>query len=120
MSTQDALEQFIFNPRPYLLPKMPTSPIKFFILGHPLAGKSSFAKELAFVTNSTVVDMNAEIEKRYGQVKQEYIYRKRLKYTLETKLFIAKEDHQAWKRQERARRREMHKWVDVRYYRKNY
>jgi hypothetical protein len=54
LSSQEAVEQFKFNPRPYLLPKMPTSPVKFFVVGHPLAGKSTFATELAFLTKSSV------------------------------------------------------------------
>jgi len=63
LSSPDALEQFKFNPRPYLLPKMPTSPIKFFVMGHPLAGKSAFAKELAFITKSSV-SANFEMRKK--------------------------------------------------------
>jgi len=47
LSSEEAFKQFAINPRPFLLPTMPTSPIKFFVIGHPLAGKTLFSEELA-------------------------------------------------------------------------
>jgi hypothetical protein len=49
LHSEEAVKQFEFNPRPYLLPTMPSSPIKFFVTGHPLAGKSLFAVELGMI-----------------------------------------------------------------------
>lgn len=54
LSSKQAADQFMLSPRPYLLPKMPSSPIKFVVIGHPLAGKTTFAKQLASMTDSTV------------------------------------------------------------------
>lgn len=112
MSSKHAADQFINNPRPYLLPKMPTSPIKFFVVGHPLAGKTSFAQELAQLTDGVVIDMSKEIDRRFPAVKRDLIWKKKLKYALEATHIVNRENMLRWQRQERTRRRDMHAWVE--------
>ncbi|ODN01251.1 Adenylate kinase 9, partial [Orchesella cincta] len=112
MSSKRAAEQFINNPRPYLLPKMPTSPVKFIVIGHPLAGKTTFANELARITEGTVIDVNREMIKRFSDVKRDFIWKKRLRYSLEATHIVNKENAVRWHRQERARRRDMHAWIE--------
>jgi hypothetical protein len=56
--------------------------------------------------------MNHEMEKRYGQVKHDYLYKKRLKYALEAKLLVDRDSRKAWRKEERARRAAMHDWIE--------
>ena len=47
MSSAEALQKFIANPRRYLLPPQPAPPCKIVIVGAPLTGKSTLSKKLA-------------------------------------------------------------------------
>lgn len=112
LSTKHAVEQFVNNPRPYLLPKMPTSPIKFMILGHPLSGKTTFANELARITDASVIDMEKETTRRFPAVKKDILWKKRLKYSLEAANTVNRDNLRRWQRQEQSRRRDMHAWIE--------
>lgn len=112
MSSKHAADQFINNPRPYLLPKMPTSPIKFIVIGHPLAGKTTFAKELAQLTDGCVIDISKEMNRRFPAVKKDFLWKKRLKYALEVTHIVNRDNMMRWQRQERTRRRDMHAWIE--------
>ena len=54
MSTMDALEKFMRNPRPYILSPQPRNPCKLCIVGPPLSGKTTLAKRLASKYGATV------------------------------------------------------------------
>ena len=47
LSSDEALNEFKKNPRPFLLPPQPIIPCKLAVLGPPLSGKSSICKVLA-------------------------------------------------------------------------
>jgi len=58
-----------------------------------------------------VVDMNHEMETRYPTVTHDYLYKKKLKYTLDAKLMVDRDARKAWRKEERARRDAMRKWI---------
>ncbi|CAG7831407.1 unnamed protein product [Allacma fusca] len=111
LSTDDAVARFKFNPRQYLVKSMPTSPIKFFIVGHPLAGKTFFAKELAAVSGGTVIDMKLQVKKNLELVKQRHLFKARFEATMAAKKTINKQNYEEWKRMERHRRERVEKWI---------
>lgn len=47
LSSEEALKNFLLNPRPYLLPPMPRPPLKIFIFGPPSSGKTTLSYLLA-------------------------------------------------------------------------
>ena len=47
LSSAEAMEKFLKNPRPYLMAPQPRPPCKLAILGPPLAGKTTLAHLLA-------------------------------------------------------------------------
>ncbi|NWT93513.1 KAD9 kinase, partial [Urocynchramus pylzowi] len=47
LSCQEALEKFVLNPRPYLLPPMPVSPCKVFVFGPPFSGRTTICNVIA-------------------------------------------------------------------------
>lgn len=47
LSSAEAMEKFLKNPRPYLLPPQPRPPCKISVLGAPYAGKTTFCHLLA-------------------------------------------------------------------------
>lgn len=47
LSSAEAMEKFLKNPRPYLMAPQPRPPCKLAILGAPLAGKTTLAHLLA-------------------------------------------------------------------------
>ncbi|NWY98175.1 KAD9 kinase, partial [Loxia curvirostra] len=47
LSCQEALNKFVLNPRPYLLPPMPVSPCKVFVFGPPFSGRTTICNEIA-------------------------------------------------------------------------
>ena len=114
LSTEEAVKKFAFNPRRYLIPDMPTSPIKFFVIGHPLAGKTLFAHELATLSGGRVIDMKRQTRKCLECVKQRFLFKTRFEATMEAKKNINKKNYEEWKRQERLRREKIHKWIAVR------
>uniref|UniRef100_A0A8C4WHS0 Uncharacterized protein n=1 Tax=Gopherus evgoodei TaxID=1825980 RepID=A0A8C4WHS0_9SAUR len=46
-SSQEALREFMLNPRPYLLPPMPLPPCKVVVFGPPLSGKTTLCNWIA-------------------------------------------------------------------------
>ncbi|XP_028996681.1 adenylate kinase 9 [Betta splendens] len=57
LSSQEAYQKFVTNPRRYLLPPMPRPPCRVSIIGPPQAGKSTLCKLLAQHYNAVVLDM---------------------------------------------------------------
>ncbi|NXN79903.1 KAD9 kinase, partial [Bombycilla garrulus] len=47
LSSQEALDKFGLNPRPYLLPPMPVCPCKVFVFGPPLSGRTTICNGIA-------------------------------------------------------------------------
>lgn len=57
LSSQEALQKFVTNPRLYLLPPMPRPPCRVAIVGPPLAGVSTVCKLLAQHYKASVLDI---------------------------------------------------------------
>lgn len=58
LSSEEAYQKFITNPRPYLLPPMPRFPCRVTIIGPPQAGTSTLCKLLAESYDASVLDMD--------------------------------------------------------------
>uniref|UniRef100_A0A8C2ZHF6 AAA+ ATPase domain-containing protein n=1 Tax=Cyclopterus lumpus TaxID=8103 RepID=A0A8C2ZHF6_CYCLU len=71
LSSQEAYEKFITNPRRYLLPPMPRPPCRVSIIGPPQAGKSTLCKLLAQHYNALVLDMEVLVQPVLAKVEQE-------------------------------------------------
>ena len=54
MASEHCLQEFLANPRPFLLPPQPRAPCKMAVLGHSLAGKTTLACLLARKYNAKV------------------------------------------------------------------
>jgi len=55
LSSAEAVEKFMKNPRPYLLPPQPRAPSKFVVSGPPFSGKTQFSHRLADLLTDTQV-----------------------------------------------------------------
>ncbi|XP_072178424.1 adenylate kinase 9-like isoform X1 [Diadema setosum] len=64
MSSPDAMETFLKNPRPYLVSPQPRPPCKLCVVGPPLSGKTSVCHLLAQKFNARVLDVNELIKSR--------------------------------------------------------
>ncbi|MGH0164644.1 UNVERIFIED_CONTAM: hypothetical protein FKN15_057830 [Acipenser sinensis] len=62
LSTQEALDKFMSNPRPYLLPPMPRPPCKVVVVGPPSSGKTTLCNLIAEKYGAKVVDMEKLIQ----------------------------------------------------------
>ncbi|KAM8832237.1 adenylate kinase 9 isoform 2-T2 [Spinachia spinachia] len=71
LSSQEAYQKFITNPRPYLLPPMPRSSCRVSIIGPPKAGKSTLCKLLAQHYNASVLDMEVLVQPLLATVEQQ-------------------------------------------------
>ncbi|XP_056284243.1 adenylate kinase 9 [Pseudoliparis swirei] len=71
LSSQEAYQKFVTNPRPYLLPPMPRAPCRVSIIGPPRAGKSTLCKLLAQHYNALVLDMEVLVQPVLAKVEQE-------------------------------------------------
>ncbi|XP_035472613.2 adenylate kinase 9 isoform X1 [Scophthalmus maximus] len=63
LSSQEAYQKFVTNPRRYLLPPMPRLPCRVSIIGPPRAGKSTLCKLLAQHCDALVLDMEELVAK---------------------------------------------------------
>ncbi|KAL6095965.1 ak9 [Pungitius sinensis] len=71
LSSQEAYQKFVRNPRPYLLPPMPRPPCRVSIIGPPKAGKSTLCKLLAQHYNASVLDVEVLVQPLLAKVEQE-------------------------------------------------
>ncbi|XP_054474711.1 adenylate kinase 9 [Anoplopoma fimbria] len=71
LSSQEAYQKFVTNPRRYLLPPMPSPPCRVSIIGPPRAGKSTLCKLLAQHYNASVLDMEVLVQPVLDKVEQE-------------------------------------------------
>ncbi|XP_030091870.2 adenylate kinase 9 isoform X1 [Serinus canaria] len=62
LSCQEALNKFVLNPRPYLLPPMPVSPCKVFVFGPPFSGRTTICNEIAHNYKGKVLDMDIVLQ----------------------------------------------------------
>lgn len=58
MSSQEALDAFMKNPRPYLLSPLPKIPCKLSVLGPPGSGKTTLSNTIASKLNAKVSNLN--------------------------------------------------------------
>lgn len=71
LSSQEAYQKFVTNPRQYLLHPMPRPPCRVSIIGPPKAGKSTLCKLLAQHYNASVLDMEVLVQPLLAKVEQE-------------------------------------------------
>ncbi|XP_029352962.1 adenylate kinase 9 [Echeneis naucrates] len=71
LSSQEAYQKFVINPRQYLLPPMPRPPCRISIIGPPKAGKSTLCNLLAQHYNAVVLDMDNLLQPVLAKVEQE-------------------------------------------------
>lgn len=71
LSSQEAYQKFVTNPRWYLLPPMPRPPCRVSIIGPPQAGKSTLCKLLAQHYNALVLDMEDLVQPVLAKAEQE-------------------------------------------------
>ncbi|XP_073349311.1 adenylate kinase 9 [Pagrus major] len=71
LSSEEAYQKFITNPRQYLLPPMPSPPCRVAIIGPPQAGTSTLCQLLAQHYNALVLDMEVLVQPVLAKVEQE-------------------------------------------------
>ncbi|KAK9531540.1 hypothetical protein VZT92_010959 [Zoarces viviparus] len=71
LSSEEAYQKFVTNPRQYLLPPMPRPPCRVSIIGPPQVGKSTLCKLLAQHYNALVLDFEALVQPVLATVEQE-------------------------------------------------
>ncbi|OAF69647.1 hypothetical protein A3Q56_02552 [Intoshia linei] len=77
LSNHERARKFCENPRRYLVPNMPRKPIKMFICGPQLSGKSSLCYILAHFYECTVINMNMEMEEYLKKNEADYLDKSR-------------------------------------------
>lgn len=73
LSSEDAYQKFITNPRPYLLPPMPRFPCRVCIIGPPQAGTTTLCQLLAQSYNALVLDVDELLKPVMSEEEQERI-----------------------------------------------
>ncbi|BFZ09240.1 hypothetical protein BsWGS_12279 [Bradybaena similaris] len=58
LSSEEAVEKFMRNPRPYLVPKMPRTACKISVVGQPFTGKTTLCHLLANYYGAQVFDIH--------------------------------------------------------------
>lgn len=71
LSSQEAYQKFVTNPRRYLIPPMPRPPCRVSIIGPPQSGKSTLCKLLAQHYNALVLDMEELVKPVLVKFEQE-------------------------------------------------
>lgn len=71
LSSQEAYQKFLVNPRRYLLPPMPSAPCKVAVMGAPLSGKSTLCGLLALRYGATVVDVEELLQPLLATLEQD-------------------------------------------------
>ncbi|KAK7500075.1 hypothetical protein BaRGS_00008622, partial [Batillaria attramentaria] len=81
LSSPDALQKFMKNPRPYLLPPQPRPPCKLSVIGAPLSGKTTLCHLLAQKYGAKVLQVEEIIKPRMAEEKLKYIQQVRQEST---------------------------------------
>lgn len=82
LSSEEAYQKFIMNPRPYLLPPMPRFPCRVCIIGPPQAGTSTLCQLLAQSYNALVLDVDELLKPVPSKEEQERIDKMKEEATL--------------------------------------
>ncbi|XP_069866381.1 adenylate kinase 9 isoform X2 [Dipodomys merriami] len=90
LSSDETLKKFVLNPRPYLLPPMPTPPCKLVVLGPPYSGKTTLANLIAEHYKGKVIDFNKLVKPRFDK-SREALVEKHIADTVEAAIKIVKE-----------------------------
>nr|XP_032620502.1 adenylate kinase 9 isoform X1 [Chelonoidis abingdonii] len=77
-SSQEALREFMLNPRPYLLPPMPLPPCKVVVFGPPLSGKTTLCNWIANKYKGKVLDMDKLIQPYIEEAREKIIAQARI------------------------------------------
>ncbi|XP_039385079.1 adenylate kinase 9 isoform X3 [Mauremys reevesii] len=77
-SSQEALREFMLNPRPYLLPPMPLPPCKVVVFGPPLSGKTTLCNWIANKYKGKVLDMDKLIQPCMEEAREKIIEQARI------------------------------------------
>ncbi|XP_041832401.1 adenylate kinase 9 isoform X1 [Melanotaenia boesemani] len=75
LSSQDAYQKFVTNPRQYLLPPMPRHPCKVSIIGPSQAGKSTLCNLLAQHYGAVILDIDELLQPVMAKAEQETLDR---------------------------------------------
>nr|XP_012608625.1 adenylate kinase 9 isoform X2 [Microcebus murinus] len=70
LSSEEKLKTFCLNPRPCLLPPMPTPPCKVFIFGPELSGKTTLGNLLAEHYKGKVIDFAQLVQPRFDEARE--------------------------------------------------
>lgn len=100
MGSADALNKFMKNPRPYLMPPQPRAPCKIAVVGPSTAGKTSIAHLLAQQYNAKVLDMNQLIVPKLDEERKrqlEVVRREATEISIQTVMTKLKEEMEAAK-----------------------
>uniref|UniRef100_A0A667Z4H0 Uncharacterized protein n=1 Tax=Myripristis murdjan TaxID=586833 RepID=A0A667Z4H0_9TELE len=71
LSSEEAYQKFLLNPRQYLLSPMPRPPCKVSIIGPPQSGKSTLCKLLAQHYGAVVIDVEELIQPLMAKLEQD-------------------------------------------------
>ncbi|KAH9524991.1 Adenylate kinase 9, partial [Bulinus truncatus] len=81
LSTEEALDKFMKNPRPYLLPPQPRPPCKLSVIGCPFSGKTTLCNLLAQRYGAKVFDINEISKATQEEEKRKYVEKVRKQTT---------------------------------------
>ncbi|XP_048858202.1 adenylate kinase 9 isoform X2 [Brienomyrus brachyistius] len=81
LSSSEALQKFMVNPRPYLLPPMPRPPCKVAVIGPPSVGKSTLCGLIASHYGAAVVDVEALVRPTLNQARDTMLEKVRAEAT---------------------------------------
>uniref|UniRef100_H3AND6 Adenylate kinase 9 n=1 Tax=Latimeria chalumnae TaxID=7897 RepID=H3AND6_LATCH len=73
LSSHEAMEAFLANPRPYLLPPMPRPPCKVAVLGSPFSGKTTLCHMIAFKYGGKVLDMARFLQPKIEEARNDFV-----------------------------------------------
>ncbi|KAG9282616.1 adenylate kinase 9 isoform X1 [Astyanax mexicanus] len=77
LSSQEALQKFMVNPRRYLLPPMPRPPCRMAVIGPPCSGKSTMCTLLAKHYGAVLIDLEKLMKPILVNVRQEMLEKAR-------------------------------------------
>ena len=77
MADEDALKDFLKNPRPYLRLPQPRAPCKLSVLGANYSGKTALCATLARKYNARVINMDTAIEPEIKKARQSTVEKAR-------------------------------------------
>nr|XP_034965151.1 adenylate kinase 9 isoform X3 [Zootoca vivipara] len=73
LSSEEALKEFMLNPRSYLLPPMPLPPCKVIVFGPPLSGRTTLCGLIANCYQGKVIDMERLLKAQFEEARLQLI-----------------------------------------------